>query len=397
MSTEKIVSGHMTESYFRSIVKSISYAYDDLFSPEDIELITESTFFAANDDEAQELTTMGKNKAGAQNLETTLWQEWDNQVFHSFENIYAKLICCLGKKTDTAKQLSLDMPVYDSKNGVMIIDKRTYKIADAAKSCTFKGRNFYDDNDTSAGYEANCEALMNKYCLFLQKYDPTNPLIEELCGCILGRQFVTPALLLPENALALGMIIEQRNCGIGKCLLKSSYKRQGDRDACVSEINICTNNLNVSDIEANKASFKNIKLQNDCGGTKVAAPVNNVDIPVVIPPTDTTTDSNTDDDDDEDTTDTTTDSNTNTTIDEEEKPKKKEEEKKSKKKSKKKVEEVGFFQSIIDWFMGLFGTEGFSPKNNKFDFIYSVFSFIVLYMLVLKDPLRISKKINKMF
>ena len=48
--------------------------------------------------------------------------------------------------------------------------------------------------------------------------------------------------------------------------------------------------------------------------------------------------------------------------------------------------------------MGLFGgSEGFSPKNNKFDQIYSVFSIIVIYMLIFKDPLKIQKKVQKMF
>jgi hypothetical protein len=54
-------------------------------------------------------------------------------------------------------------------------------------------------------------------------------------------------------------------------------------------------------------------------------------------------------------------------------------------------EEVGFFQSIINWF----GSEGFSPKNNKFDRIYSVFSIIVIYIFILKDPLKINNIFQK--
>ena len=72
------------------------------------------------------------------------------------------------------------IPVY--KDGKIELDKRTYSIESAKESCNFGGNNFYDDNATPEGYNLHCEALMNKYCLFLQKYDPENPLIDELCG-----------------------------------------------------------------------------------------------------------------------------------------------------------------------------------------------------------------------
>jgi len=377
-----IINGNMSEEYFRSIVKSISYVYDDLFSKDDIEMITKNTFFSEDDEEVEELTTVGLKKNDVRNLQTTIWQKWNDEIFHSFENIYGKLICCLGNKNgDGKKSMPLTLLIFNPETGKMETDSRTYTVT--SDTCEFSGVNFYDDNTSSGGYNSNCESLMNKYCLFLQKYDPKNELIEQLCGCVLAKKFISPELLNPNNAMALNQILGQRNCGISQCINKNAYRRQGDRGACVSTINICTNNLNVSEINATTTEFNNISMNNDCGGNKEIIPVNEVVIPIpiiepveeidvikpleldelaveqIIIPLGTDPDQ----------------------IDPDQ-----------------TTQNVSFIEGIINWFMSLFSqTEGFSSINNNFNKIYSVFSIIVIYILVLKDPLNIQKKINKMF
>ena len=385
-----LINGNMDENYFRGIIKNIGYIYDDLFDKKDIELIEKNTFFDAEEDDfPEELTSSGLKKSDAKNLDTTMWQNWNNNVSHSFEKIYSKLICCLGRKSGTKKNLALDIPVY--KNGKIELDKRTYSIESAKESCNFGGNNFYDDNATPEGYNLHCEALMNKYCLFLQKYDPENPLIDDLCGCILGKKYISPALLEPANAAALGMVVGQRNCGIGQCIAPNAYKRQGDREQCASEINICSNNIDVSDITANSAEFENITLNNDCGGNKIAAPPsNNVSIPDPEPEPEPES------------------SSEPAPPSSEPAPPSSEPAPPSSEPSSSAPSsepaapssapaELGLWAKFVRWINSLFGIEGFSPKNNKFDQIYSVFSIIVIYMLIFKDPLNVQNKIRKMF
>ena len=397
-----LINGNMDENYFRSIIKNMNYIYDDLFNKEDIELIEKNTFFDADEDDLpNELVSFGLKKSDAKNLDTTIWQNWNNNVSHTFENIYSKLICCLGKKSGTKKSLALVIPVY--KDGKIELDKRTYSIESAKESCNFGGNNFYDDNATPEGYNLHCEALMNKYCLFLQKYDPENPLIDELCGCILGKKYISPALLEPANAAALGMVVGQRNCGIGQCIAPNAYKRQGDREQCASEINICSNNIDVSDISANSAEFKNITLNNDCGGNKIAAPPsNNVSIPEPEPSSEP-----------ESSSEPAAPSSEPSAPSSEPSAPSSEPAAPSSEPAAPSSEpaapssepaapssapaELGLWAKFVRWINSLFGIEGFSPKNNKFDQIYSVFSIIVIYMLIFKDPLKIQKKVQKMF
>jgi hypothetical protein len=407
-----LINGNMDENYFRSIVKNISYIYDDLFTPEDIALIEKNTFFDNDEDDMpEELTSQGLKQNDARNLTTTMWQTWNDEVSHSFENIYAKLICCLGDQSGTKKALALSIPIY--KDGEIKMDKRTYSIGDAQQKCLYKGLNFYDDNKSTEGYNTNCEALMNKYCLFLQKYDPENPLIDDLCGCILGKKYITqemPAMLEPQNAAALANVLGQRNCGISKCIKQNAYRRQTDREQCVSEINICSNTIAVTDVEAGSAEFKNINLSNDCGGNKVSNPTNTTDLPEEVTDAVTTDDGDyeastdtTDTADTADTADTTTADTTaadTTAADTTAADTTAADTTAADTTAADTEEELGFFAKIMAWFSSLFGgssEEGFSPKNNKFDQMYSVFSIIVVYMLIFKDPLKIQKKIQKMF
>ena len=410
-----LLNGNMDENYFRSIIKNIGYIYNDLFDQEDIELIEQNTFFDADEDDfPNELTSQGLTKSDAKNLETTIWQEWDNNVSHTFEKIYSKLICCLGNKSGTKKNLALSIPVY--RDGQIVLDKRTYSITNAEETCNFSGNNFYDDNSTSGGYNSSCEHLMNKYCLFLQKYDPENPLIDNLCGCILGKKYITeemPAMLESQNAAALSQVLGQRNCGIGKCIKENAYRRSGDRGQCVSQINICSNTLAVSDVETGSTEFKNINLSNDCGGTNTAAPTNNVDVPLEAEADVSTTDGQEFEDQSEPTDSTAADSTAadsttadSTTADSTAPyvPKPGREGKMYSPdgvevhfRAADSTEELGFFEKFIIWFNSLFGFEGFSSMNNEFDKIYSLFSIIVIYILIFKDPLKIQKKVQKMF
>jgi hypothetical protein len=407
-----LVNGNMDENYYKEIIKNIGYIYNDLFDKDDVKMITDTTFFDPDDDDiVDELTNMGKNQGSAAQSNNTIWQNLNKQTFHAFERIYSKLICCLGDKKGEGKEMKLTVPVYNPAAGKVEFVPKIFNIPNKA-ACEFRGDNYYDDG-TEGGYNAKCEYLMQKYCFFLQKYDKENKLIDDLCGCLLPAKYLSNLIdwTQPVNEKALLDIQDNRKCGIGKCMKTSAFKRREDRKACAKSITICTNTLNISDNEIGKEmSLNGLTQSNDCGGGSPAA---------VPKSKDAVKD---DEEDQKKLTDaghggsnsgTNTQGNTKPAEDEAstqakkpaKKPAKKTAKKTAKKSAKKPAkksaavieEEVGFFQSIIDWFAGLFGSEGFSPKNDKFDFLYSIFSIIVLYMLVLKDPLRISKKINKMF
>jgi hypothetical protein len=393
-----LVNGNMDETYYKGIIKNIGYIYDDLFNKDDVKMIINNTFYnAEEDDEVVHLTTLGHKSSGAPETDDTIWRKLGDQTVHSFAKIYSKLICCLGEKDSNGKKMSLTVPIYDPTKGEMTFQIKEFKIPTRAE-CSFGGQDFFDDG-TAANYNPLCETLMLKYCLFLQKYDPENDLIKKMCGCLLPKKFLSKNVDWenPTNQIALMAIDSNRKCGISECL-KGGFRREDDRATCASTVNICTNNLNVSEIEAESAAISNIKLSNNCGGAATpAVPTNNTSVPAEATDVETTNSGKGNDNDTSTITDTST-----PTEDEASTPAKKPAKKSAKKPPAKKSaavieEEVGFFQSIINWFAGLFGSEGFSPKNDKFDFLYSIFSIIVLYMLVLKDPLRISKKINKMF
>ena len=398
-----LVNGNMDENYYKSIIKNIGYVYDDLFSKSDIKMIIDNTFFDENEDDiVTHLTEMGKNTGSAAESNYTVWQNLNKQTFHAFEKIYSKLICCLGDKKGDGKEMSLTVPIYDPKKGEVTFQPKIFLIPTKG-GCEFNGDSYYDDNTTPAGYNAKCEYLIQKYCLFLQKYDPENELIAKMCGCLLPRKFLSKNVDWSQetNQLALNSIDDNRKCGITQCLKgKYAYKRASDRQPCSSTINICTNNLNVSEIQAESAAISNIKLSNNCGGKETPqVPTNNVSVPEETK--DVETDNN-DGGNDNDTT-TVTDSTPPKPQEPQQDPAQPTTQQPAQPTTQQPaiqqpVEEVGFFQSIIDWFMGLFGgSEGFSPKNNKFDQIYSVFSIFVIYMLILKDPLKIQKKVQKMF
>ena len=396
-----LVNGNMEDNYYKSIIKNIGYVYDDLFSKNDVKMIIDNTFFDADEDDiVTHLTEMGHKKGSAAESNYTVWQNLNKQTFHAFEKIYSKLICCLGDKKGEGKEMSLTVPVYDPKKGAVNFVPKIFNIPKKAE-CSFSGDSYYDDG-TPEGYNAKCEYLMQKYCLFLQKYDPKNPLIEKMCGCLLPRKFLSKNVDWSQetNQLALNSIDDNRKCGITQCLKGSyAYKRLSDREPCASNINICTNNVNVSEIEAESAAISNIKLSNNCGGKETPqVPKNEVSVPKET--TNVETDNNDGGSDNDkieytepepepepeqsatDSSATDSSATDSSATDSAATPK----------------EELGFFARIMAWFSSLFGgSEGFSPKNNKFDQIYGVFSIIVIYMLIFKDPLKIQKKVQKMF
>ena len=223
-----------------------------------------------------------------------------------------------------------------------------------------------------------------------------------------------PAMLESQNAAALSQVLGQRNCGIGKCIKENAYRRSGDRGQCVSQINICSNTLAVSDVETGSTEFNNINLSNDCGGTNTAAPTNNVDVPLEAEADVSTTDGQEFEDQSEPTDSTaadstiadsttadstTTDSTTadSTTADSTTVDSTTADSTAADSTTADSTEELGFFEKFIIWFNSLFGFEGFSSMNNEFDKIYSLFSIIIIYILIFKDPLKIQKKVQKMF
>ena len=376
------VNGNMDLNYFKAIVKNISYIYEDLFSKDDIAMIEENTFFEfEEDDEIDDLVTKGLKKNGAGDLKTTIFKKLGNETHHAFANIYSKLICCVGEGKDV-KSLALEIPVY--KDGKMILDKQTFSVEKA--KCNMPDGNFYDDG-TKAGFSADCDHLIRKYCLFLQKYDPENSLIKDLCGCSLAKKYLHSVFLEPNNAPALMSVKSAQNCGIQACQ-KSKWRGQGDRESCASNIAICTNNINISDNKAGGAiNMEGVEVNNNCGGGNEAQiPSTNVDVQDEVE----VEENNSQDDLSADSTaadstaaDSSTPAATSTDSSVPAAP----------------ATELGFFAKIMAWFSSLFGgsSEGFSPKNNKFDQMYSVFSIIVIYMLIFKDPLKIQKKVQKMF
>jgi hypothetical protein len=414
-----LVNGNMDENYYKHIIKSIGYVYEDLFSSADIDMIQENTFFEeGDDDEIDDLVSIGlKENDPSANLKTTMFRRLDDNVYHAFSNIYAKLICCLGDKNmkdgKVQKEMQLEIPVYDPADGTVKLVKRGFSVDDAVAKCVMDDGNFYDDG-TKDGFSPDCQYLMNKYCLFLQKYDPESPLIDKLCGCVLANKYIHPVFKDANNVQALISVKAAKNCGIEQCQ-NSKWRGLKDRESCAQNIAICTNNVTMEDIEAGgDVNMDGITMNNDCGGsTSANIPANNADVPEEIQSAvsstnnreDTATDS-TDSTAADSTADSTAadstaaDSTSADSTAEDSTAEDDAEDEAAEDEAADTEEELGFFAKIMAWFSSLFGgssEEGFSPKNNKFDQIYSVFSIIVVYMLIFKDPFKIQKKIQKMF
>ena len=381
------------EVYRDNIVKKMGYMLENLFSPQDIAMIEENTFFDEDDNVINNLVNLGLTSDYNGNTKTTIYTKINNNVYHAFSKIYSKLICCVGEETEEngkkTKSLELSIPIYNPETGLVEINSRNFSIKDAEANCSLPDGNFYDDGSKENG-SIDCDHLMRKYCLFLQKYDPNNKLITKLCGCVLIKKHIPDVFLKEQNYEALAAVQAAPNCAFTECN-NAIWKPTNMRNECTTQITICENKLVMKDIQAGgNVDIGEITMDNNCKNELTTdesivnsqdIPKNNIDTPVeeeqnyTAPPPSLTRDEileilkNSQDLKSQDSQD-----------------------------SQESQEETGFFGKIWNFYTSLFSSdetiEGFSKNNNNFKKFYSIFSIIIIYTLILKDPLKIKKKLN---
>jgi len=255
---------NMEEGYFLSLIKNISWKLNNLFTPNDKADIMRSVLI--DEKEATLLTETGTTKNNADERNKGMWRSLNatitgkpgNTVEHYFENIYKKLACCTGKDNITVPILK--------RNETTGKIERIYKTirVDRNKECTMNGVNWKDDNTTEAGYNSNCEDLMQRLIAFLSKYDPENPMIDSYGGCLANKHLDSVDPEIRKDPFLLNLVNTNRSCLMPSCNNPDAYKRKQDRKSC--ETTICQANVGVSESQAAGAiSVFGNQIEQHCG------------------------------------------------------------------------------------------------------------------------------------
>lgn len=272
--------------YANVILKQIGWRFDNIFEAGDLEDIKKTV--AISDDEALLLTTTGKTEETADERNQGMWMKipalltgTEDITSHYFDSFYTKVGCCTG-------QTQLTLPVLErNEEGEQ---EKVYKtiVIDRAE-CTIDGVDWYDDNTTEGGYNPNCERFMIRLIAFLEKYDPTNPMLNTYGGCMANRHIdaIDPEII--NDPFMLQLVDVNRSCVLSTCTQPLAYKRKQDRKSC--ETTFCNAEINIDDIEAGgDVSVLDTVITQQCGANSdLSKRLAGEEVPVTEPETETET------------------------------------------------------------------------------------------------------------
>lgn len=377
-------------SYFNTIYKNISYEFNNLFTPEDSTTIGLTLHNLGHmDRDYSEIFNSISNDQDTKNIPEAggnyyVWYKKGDKKTHVFSNVFAKLICCIGKTNGENKELELAVPILTD-NGIEFQPKTFYIKKEICKN--INGEDFDDDNSTEVNAKPACLDFMVKYCLFLKKYNSdkeykpnTSDLsnfLQRFCPCIIN----DPKLhgKDPNSVLRTLEIGSTKNvrCAVTECNEnENAYKPKLMREntACRSIVD-CS--IAIGNVKMTDDAKLNIDQKCTSEGQEAAE---------------------------------------KTTIAGEEVKKVEEEAKEEiKKEFKKEIEEEQettqtqeqkisneptFFYNIINFFRNLFGLnkENFTNSNfSYFNLFYFIFSSFIIYLFIFNDPYKLKKYIKLKF
>jgi hypothetical protein len=254
---------YLEDNYFLSLLKTIGWKFNNLFTPDDKENIKKSVLIS--DEEATLLTTTGTTSSNADERNQGMWMKLNKSITgnkdtteHYFENIYKKLACCSGKS-----QITVPILKRNQKTGEIERVYKTIKI-DRKGECTMNGLDWADDNTTEKGYKPHCEDLMQRLIAFLSKYDSKNPMIDSYGGCLANKHLNAIDEDILKDPFLLNLVNINRSCLMPTCNKPDAYKRKQDRKSCTTTI--CQAKIGVSEAQAGGAiSVFGNQIEQQCG------------------------------------------------------------------------------------------------------------------------------------
>ena len=243
------------------LVKNIDWPTDYVFESADTEQIQNAVSITEND--AELLTTTGITEDTIERGDEGMWiktaigdSETDSTISNYFQQMYSKLSCCLGKE-------EISVPILINNTDSDQLEKRYVVIK--AENCAMDGINWYDDNTTESGHNSKCENLLVRLMAFLDKYDPTNEMIETHGGCVSNKFMKDNGLKIDftEQPILYELADLNRSCLINECRNTSSYKRKQDRQPCSTTF--CQSTMTFNDLDAANLSILGTQVKQECG------------------------------------------------------------------------------------------------------------------------------------
>lgn len=377
--------GFLDRNYFNKLYANMAYDLENIFNEED----AAGVGILLYDLSAEErnyiniFASSGKTQETAENkpegANYSVWWKQNGKITHVFSKVVYKLICCTGKLEEGGKQKSLLLNVPTFENGKMTIKEKKFYI-DAERCKNINGDNYNDDNKTKNGARNACLDFMVKYCLFLKKYVPEeSEQLKKFCGCILndttihGKTFESVQRSLEVNK-SNNITCVVKECKDNVYSYKPSFMREADCPDII-DCSIDVGGISAKDIENSDVA---VNIEQKCAGNTI--------VEGTEPPKDEKEQIKDD-------------IQTNV-VDEIEQKKEEQKEEKSIEVAKDEIkteiiEEVGFFDSIINWIVSLFiGQENFNNgymKKNLFFYFYLFFSLVIVNLYIFNDPLKFKK------
>jgi len=259
--------GWLNDTYLINLLKEIDWSFNNIFSPEDKDQILNAV--VTSETKAHGIANNGRTKETASELGDGMWIALNETITgksgitleNYFENIYKKLACCTNQK-----EIVVPILKQNSDGSIEKVDKRlSFDIGNTGQ-CKINGRDWYDDNQTKAGYNSKCEELMTRLIAFLDKYDPENKMLETYGGCMAN-------VNLPKNndidsredPIIMNLINRNRTCFLNTCNAPEAYKRQNDREPCQTAI--CNAKIDFSGLDAidSVVNLLGNSIEQNCG------------------------------------------------------------------------------------------------------------------------------------
>ena len=245
--------------YLYNLYGNISWPLDDVFKNKTAELIN-SKIDGIGSSQVATLTTKGHTSTAPD--DTTgygIWFSPNNGISeHTFNNIYKKIACCTNQQDITIPYIKA------RKDGKPIYDDFKVNIQPNENRCYINGIQYFDKNNSlQPTPNQNCSALMQKTMAFLKIYDPKNPLIERVGGCI-------DDSLLPPNPTLANIVISNRTCGpfAKNCKLTTAWKGSNERKNC--SLTFCDQRIDIKDVQALKGAVNFNDIVQECSGGNLA-------------------------------------------------------------------------------------------------------------------------------
>jgi len=245
--------------YLYNLYGNISWPLDDVFKNKTTELIN-SKIDGIGSGQVATLTTKGHTSTAPD--DTTgygIWFSPNNGISeHTFNNIYKKIACCTNQQDITIPYIKAH------KDGKPIYDDFKVNIQPNENRCYINGIQYFDKNNSlQPTPNQNCAALMQKTMAFLKIYDPKNPLIEQVGGCI-------DDSLLPPNPTLANIVISNRACGpfAKNCKLPTAWKGSNERKNC--SLTFCDQRIDIKDVQSLKGNVNFNEIVQECSGGKLS-------------------------------------------------------------------------------------------------------------------------------